>query len=183
MVDSGAVAIPVRWRGSGSDGRLGTRNACYLAFDCFHPLGPRHLWRYRSPRRSSTEVVRNLPTPTTSSDSRPIAVNLAPSQRPSDPGLPVGARQRRTGDCGDIGAAGADVVGRRRAAAEPKERTKTAASSTRDGRDSGADRPVSVMAKPPPDLATATRASKASQVHKCNNNDSDANPVAARRGA
>lgn len=75
------------------------------------------------------------------------------------PGLPVGARQRRTGDCGDIGAAGADVVGRRQA---PRRRTQGThkvgglVDERRDGRDSGADGPVSAMAKPPPDLATAT---------------------------
>lgn len=58
-----------------------------------------------------------------------------------------------------IGAAGADVVGRRQA---PRRRTQGThkvgglVDERRDGRDSGAHGPVSAMAKPPPDLATAT---------------------------
>lgn len=47
IVDSGAasnVPIELAWKRA-RDGKLGTRNACYLAFDCFHPQwDPRHMW-------------------------------------------------------------------------------------------------------------------------------------------
>src|SRR3546814_3763270 len=44
------------------DGRLGTRNACYLAFDCFHPQwDPRHLWLAPIAQAIQLQMVRNLP--------------------------------------------------------------------------------------------------------------------------
>src|SRR5271155_4575091 len=47
LVDGGTasnVPIELAWKRV-RDGRLGTRNACYLAFDCFHPQwDPRNLW-------------------------------------------------------------------------------------------------------------------------------------------
>lgn len=164
MVDGGAasnVPVELAWERV-RDGRLGTRNACYLAFDCFHPhWDPRHLWLVPITQAVQLQMVRNLPyadhlvrfEPTLS------PVNLAPSAAAIDRACRWGARQRRTGDCGDIGAAGADVVGRRQA---PRRRTQGThkvgglVDERRDGRDSGADGPVSAMAKPPPDLATAT---------------------------
>src|SRR5262249_55486555 len=46
LVDGGAasnVPVELAWKRV-RDGKLGTRNACYLAFDCFHPQwDPRHL--------------------------------------------------------------------------------------------------------------------------------------------
>lgn len=84
IVDDGAasnVPIELAWKRV-RDGRLGTRNACYLAFDCFHPRwGPRHLWLAPITQASQLQVVRNVPyadhlvrfDPTLS------PVNLAPS--------------------------------------------------------------------------------------------------------
>jgi predicted acylesterase/phospholipase RssA len=89
LVDGGAasnVPIEIAWnrvRG----GKLGTRNACYLAFDCFHPQwDPRHLWLVPITQAIQLQVVRNLPyadrlvrfEPTLS------AVNLAPSEAAID---------------------------------------------------------------------------------------------------
>lgn len=72
MVDGGAasnVPVELAWERV-RDGRLGTRNACYLAFDCFHPhWDPDICGWYRSPRRSSCRWCATCPTPTTSSDS------------------------------------------------------------------------------------------------------------------
>jgi len=43
-------------------GRLGTRNATYLALDCFHPqLDPRHLWLTPITRAVNLQMVRNAP--------------------------------------------------------------------------------------------------------------------------
>ncbi|HEY9304838.1 MAG TPA: patatin-like phospholipase family protein [Mycobacterium sp.] len=84
LVDGGTasnVPIELAWKRI-RDGRLGTRNACYLAFDCFHPQwDPRHLWLAPITQAVALQMVRNLPYadhlvrfgPTLS------PVNLAPS--------------------------------------------------------------------------------------------------------
>ncbi|BDY30664.1 patatin-like phospholipase family protein [Mycolicibacterium mageritense] len=84
LVDGGAasnVAIELAWKRV-RDGRLGTRNACYLAFDCFHPQwDPKHLWLVPITQAVQLQMVRNAPYadhiirfgPTLS------PVNLAPS--------------------------------------------------------------------------------------------------------
>ena len=84
IVDGGAasnVPIELAWKRV-RDGRLGTRNACYLAFDCFHPRwDPRNLWLVPITQAIQLQMVRNVPyedhlvrfEPTLS------PVNLAPS--------------------------------------------------------------------------------------------------------
>jgi predicted acylesterase/phospholipase RssA len=84
IVDGGAasnVPIELAWKRV-RDGKLGTRNACYLAFDCFHPQwDPRHMWLVPITQAIQLQMVRNLPyadhlvrfEPTLS------PVNLAPS--------------------------------------------------------------------------------------------------------
>ena len=84
IVDGGAasnVPVELAWKRV-RDGRLGTRNACYLAFDCFHPQwDPRHMWLVPITQAIQLQMVRNLPyadhlvrfEPTLS------PVNLAPS--------------------------------------------------------------------------------------------------------
>jgi hypothetical protein len=84
LVDGGAasnVPVELAWKRV-RDGRLGTRNACYVAFDCFHPrLEARHLWLTPIAQAVQLQVLRNVPyadqvvrfSPTLS------PVNLAPS--------------------------------------------------------------------------------------------------------
>ena len=64
LVDGGAASnVPVEsaWKRV-RDGRLGTRNACYLAFDCFHPQwDPRHLWLAPIAHAVQLQMVRNAP--------------------------------------------------------------------------------------------------------------------------
>ena len=64
LVDGGTasnVPIELAWKRV-RDGRLGTRNACYLAFDCFHPQwDPRHLWLVPITQAVQLQMVRNLP--------------------------------------------------------------------------------------------------------------------------
>lgn len=84
LVDGGAasnVPVELAWKRV-RDGRLGTRNACYLAFDCFHPQwDPKHLWLVPITQAIQLQMVRNAPyadhlvrfSPTLS------PVNLAPS--------------------------------------------------------------------------------------------------------
>lgn len=84
IVDGGTasnVPVELAWKRI-RDGRLGTRNACYLAFDCSHPQwDPRHLWLAPIAQAIQLQMVRNLPysdhvvrfAPTLS------PVNLAPS--------------------------------------------------------------------------------------------------------
>ncbi|OBH20859.1 patatin-like phospholipase family protein [Mycolicibacter sinensis] len=84
LVDGGAasnVPLELAWKRV-RDGRLGTRNACYLAFDCFHPQwDPKHLWLVPIAQAIQLQMVRNAPyadhlvrfSPTLS------PVNLAPS--------------------------------------------------------------------------------------------------------
>ena len=89
IVDGGTasnVPVELAWKRI-RDGRLGTRNACYLAFDCFHPQwDPRHLWLAPIAQAIQLQMVRNLPysdhivrfSPTLS------PVNLAPSRASID---------------------------------------------------------------------------------------------------
>jgi predicted acylesterase/phospholipase RssA len=89
LVDGGAasnVPIELAWKRV-RDGKLGTRNACYLAFDCFHPQwDARNLWLVPITQAIQLQVVRNLPyadhlvrfEPTLS------AANLAPSEAAID---------------------------------------------------------------------------------------------------
>ncbi|MBY0442472.1 MAG: patatin-like phospholipase family protein [Mycobacteriaceae bacterium] len=84
IVDGGTASnVPVQlaWERV-RDGRIGTRNACYLAFDCFHPRWePGHLWLVPIAQAIQLQMVRNIPyadhlvrfEPTLS------PVNLAPS--------------------------------------------------------------------------------------------------------
>lgn len=64
LVDGGvANNVPVRvaWRGV-QEGRLGTRNAFYLAFDCFHPQWDRrHLWLWPVTRVIQLQMPTNRP--------------------------------------------------------------------------------------------------------------------------
>ncbi len=64
LVDGGTasnVPVELAWKRV-RDGRLGTRNACYLAFDCFHPQwDPRHLWLAPITQAVALQMVRNLP--------------------------------------------------------------------------------------------------------------------------
>ncbi|MGV0627334.1 patatin-like phospholipase family protein [Mycolicibacter minnesotensis] len=84
LVDGGAasnVPLELAWKRVRA-GRLGSRNACYLAFDCFHPQwDPKHLWLVPVTQSIQLQMVRNAPyadhlvrfSPTLS------PVNLAPS--------------------------------------------------------------------------------------------------------
>ena len=64
LVDGGAasnVPVELAWKRV-RDGRLGSRNACYLAFDCFHPQwDPRHLWLVPITQAVQLQMVRNAP--------------------------------------------------------------------------------------------------------------------------
>jgi hypothetical protein len=64
LVDGGAASnVPVEqaWVGI-QRGRIGTRNAMYLALDCFHPQwDPKHLWLTPITRAVQIGMVRNAP--------------------------------------------------------------------------------------------------------------------------
>lgn len=64
LVDGGAasnVPIELAWKRI-QDGRLGTRNACFIAWDCFHPQwNPRHLWLQPITQALQLQMVRNAP--------------------------------------------------------------------------------------------------------------------------
>ncbi|WP_182376591.1 patatin-like phospholipase family protein [Nocardioides sp. WS12] len=64
LVDGGAASnVPVEqaWI-KVQRGRIGTRNALYLALDCFHPQwDPRHLWLTPITRAVQVGMVRNAP--------------------------------------------------------------------------------------------------------------------------
>jgi hypothetical protein len=89
LVDGGAasnVPVELAWKRV-RDGRLGTRNACYLAFDCFYPQWEaKHLWLVPITQAIQLQMVRNAPyadhivrfEPTLS------PVNLAPSAQAID---------------------------------------------------------------------------------------------------
>jgi predicted acylesterase/phospholipase RssA len=84
IVDGGAasnVPIELAWKRV-RDGKLGTRNACYLAFDCFHPQwDPRHLWLVGIAQAVQLHMVRNAPYADHVVRFHPTLspVNLAPS--------------------------------------------------------------------------------------------------------
>ena len=64
LVDGGAasnVPVELAWKRV-QDGRLGTRNACYLGWDCFHPQwDPKHLWLQPVTQALRIQMVRNAP--------------------------------------------------------------------------------------------------------------------------
>jgi hypothetical protein len=64
LVDGGAasnVPVELAWKRI-RDGKLGTRNACYLAFDCFHPQwDAKHLWLVPITQAIQLQLVRNVP--------------------------------------------------------------------------------------------------------------------------
>lgn len=64
LIDGGVssnVAIELAWRRV-QDGRLGTRNAVLLAFDCFQPQwDSRHLWLTPITQSLQVQMVRNAP--------------------------------------------------------------------------------------------------------------------------
>ncbi|OBI49753.1 hypothetical protein A5707_16170 [Mycobacterium kyorinense] len=64
LVDGGTasnVPVEMAWKRV-RDGKLGTRNACYLAFDCFHPQwDPRHLWLVPITQAIQLQMVRTVP--------------------------------------------------------------------------------------------------------------------------
>jgi hypothetical protein len=84
IVDGGAasnVPVELAWKRV-RDGKLGSRNACYLAFDCFHPQwDSRHMWLAPILQAIQLQMLRNAPyadhlvrfEPTLS------PINLAPS--------------------------------------------------------------------------------------------------------
>jgi hypothetical protein len=55
------VPVELAWN-KVNDGKLGTRNACYLAFESFHPQwNPRHLWLVPITQAIQLQMVRNAP--------------------------------------------------------------------------------------------------------------------------
>lgn len=84
LVDGGVasnVPVELAWKRV-RDGRLGSRNACYLAFDCFHPQwDPRNLWLVPITQAVQLQMVRNLPYADHLVRFQPTLspVNLAPS--------------------------------------------------------------------------------------------------------
>lgn len=64
LVDGGAasnVPVELAWKRI-QDGRLGTRNACYLGWDCFHPQwDPKHLWLAPITQALQIQMLRNAP--------------------------------------------------------------------------------------------------------------------------
>jgi hypothetical protein len=64
LVDGGVasnVPAELAWRRVHA-GRLGTRNAVYLAFDCFHPQwDPAHLWLQPITQAVQLQMARNAP--------------------------------------------------------------------------------------------------------------------------
>lgn len=64
LIDGGVVSnVPaeIAWRRVHA-GRIGTRNAFYLAFDCFHPQwDPRHLWLQPITQAVALQMTRNAP--------------------------------------------------------------------------------------------------------------------------
>ncbi|NLE82267.1 MAG: patatin-like phospholipase family protein [Rhodococcus sp.] len=83
---AGNVPVEMAWRRV-QDGRLGTRNACYYAWDCFHPQwGPKHLFLQPFTQAVRIQMVRNAPFADRIVRFRPTlsALNLAPSPRALD---------------------------------------------------------------------------------------------------
>jgi len=141
LVDGGAasnVPMELAWKRV-RDGRLGTRNACYLAFDCFHPQwDPKHLWLVPITQAIQLQMVRNLP----------YTDHLVRFDE-------MGAQQCRAGDPVDDGAVGADVVGRRWPSsrqAQTAGEVGGVANERGHGRDSGSDESLCPVAGPLPDV-------------------------------
>jgi hypothetical protein len=89
------VPVDLAWKRV-RDGRLGTRNACNLAFDCFHPQwDPRHLWLVPITQAIQLQMVRNLPyadpIPVTSALLQPTwwEGDGPPAAKPKAPAKPV----------------------------------------------------------------------------------------------
>ncbi|MFD4367805.1 patatin-like phospholipase family protein [Rhodococcus sp. NPDC058521] len=83
---AGNVPVEMAWRRV-QDGRLGTRNACYYAWDCFHPQwGPKHLFLQPLTQAVRIQMVRNAPFADQIVRFRPTlsALNIAPSPRALD---------------------------------------------------------------------------------------------------
>ena len=84
LVDGGAasnVPVELAWKRV-RDGKLGTRNACYLAFDCFHPQwDSRHLWLAPILQAIQLQMLRNAPYADHRVRFQPTLspINLAPS--------------------------------------------------------------------------------------------------------
>jgi Patatin-like phospholipase len=84
LVDAGAasnVPVELAWKRV-RDGKLGTRNACYLAFDCFHPQwDSRHLWLAPILQAIQLQMLRNAPYADHLVRFQPTLspINLAPS--------------------------------------------------------------------------------------------------------
>ena len=54
------VPVELAWKRV-RDGKIGTRNACFLAFDCFHPQwDSRHLWLAPILQAIQVQMLRNL---------------------------------------------------------------------------------------------------------------------------
>ncbi|OBI72734.1 patatin-like phospholipase family protein [Mycobacterium asiaticum] len=137
LVDGGAasnVPVELAWKRV-RDGKLGTRNACYLAFDCFHPQwDSRHLWLAPILQAIQLQMLRNLPYADhlVRFDRTLSPINLAPSaaaidracrwgRNSVDKAIPVtSALLQPTWWEGDAPAA---------PSTEPQERAKSVASS------------------------------------------------------
>jgi predicted acylesterase/phospholipase RssA len=84
LVDGGAasnVPVELAWKRV-RDGKLGSRNACYLAFDCFHPQwDSRHLWLAPILQAIQLQMLRNAPYADHLVRFQPTLspINLAPS--------------------------------------------------------------------------------------------------------
>ena len=97
LVDGGAasnVPVELAWKRI-RDGRLGTRNACYLAFDCFHPQwDPKHLWLVPITQAIQLQMIRNAPYADHRVRFEPTLspVNLAPSVAAIDRACAWGAK-------------------------------------------------------------------------------------------
>ena len=84
LVDGGAasnVPVELAWKRV-RDGKLGTRNACYLAFDCFHPQwDSRHMWLAPILQAIQLQMLRNAPYADHLVRFQPTLspINLAPS--------------------------------------------------------------------------------------------------------
>ena len=120
LVDGGAASnVPAEqaWL-KVQRGRIGTRNATYLALDCFHPqLDPRHLWltpdhASREPADGAQRAVLRLPA---RDHPDPLADHAGAERQGAGPGDRVGPGLRRAGDPVRPRDAGAGVVGGRRA--------------------------------------------------------------------
>ncbi|KAA0024763.1 patatin-like phospholipase family protein [Antrihabitans cavernicola] len=89
LVDGGAasnVPVELAWKRI-QDGKLGTRNACYVAWDSFHPQwNPSNLWLQPVAHALQVQMVRNAPYADRIVRFRPTLspVSLAPPSRAVD---------------------------------------------------------------------------------------------------